>query len=119
MSLENLKEYARRCATEPEMGRAAREIGMENIEEHIVVSERLGLEWDRADLLALSRELVDSDDLEDVSPEELEQIAGGVCTTTAVVVVGVVVGVAAGAAVGGAAGAAVGGGVAAAGDGGW
>ena len=112
MSLENFKEYVRRCASDPEMRQAAKEFGTENLDEHINVSRGLGLEWDRNDLAAFRTELVGSDELEDLDQEELEAIAGGVCTITAVVVV---------AAVSGAAGAvaAATGGAAAAGDGGW
>ena len=119
MSLENLKEYARRCATEPEMRQAAREIGIEDVDEHMSIAEGLGLEWGREDMLAYRRELVKGDDLEDISQEDLEQIAGGICTITAVVVVGVVAGAAAGGAAGAAAGTAVGGGASSAGDGSW
>ena len=119
MSLENLKEYARRCATEPEMRQSAREIGIEDVEEHMSLAESLGLKWGRKDMLAYRRELVEGDDLEDISQEDLEQIAGGVCTITAVVVVSVVAGAAAGGAAGAAAGTAAGGGASAAGDGNW
>ena len=119
MSLENLKEYVRQCASDPEMRQTAREIGVENIDEHMSISRNLGLEWDRGDLVALRTEMVGADELEDLDQEELEAIAGGICTITAVVVVGVVVGIVAGAVVGAAAGAAVGGGASAAGDGGW
>ena len=119
MSLEDLKEYVRRCASDPEMRQAAREIGTENLDEHIDVSRELGLEWDRGDLVAFRAELVGGDELEDLDQEELEAIAGGICTTTAVVVVSVAAGAAAAGAAGAAAGTAVGGGVSAAGDGGW
>ena len=35
MSLENLKEYASRCATDPDLLVAAKSIGIADIEEHI------------------------------------------------------------------------------------
>jgi hypothetical protein len=116
MSVENLKEYARRCAKDPELRAVARDIGMADMDEHMRHAEGLGLDWNRSDLVAFRKELIDEDeDLADLSEEELEEIAGGGITTTAAVAVGVGVGVVAG----GAAGAAVGGGGAAAGDGGW
>lgn len=121
MSVENLKEYARRCATDPELRAVAKEIGISDLDEHMRHSESMGLDWDRGDLVAFWREMTDSGegDLADLSEEELEEIAGGGATTTAAVAIGVAVGAAAGAAVGAAA---VGGGVgaaAAAGRGGW
>ncbi len=124
MSVENLKEYARRCAVDPELRAAARNIGMTDMDEHMRHAESLGLSWDRGDLVAFRKEVIDSEgDLADLSEEELEEIAGGGVTTTAAVVVGVSVGVgagvAAGAGAGAAAGAAAGGGATAAGDGGW
>ncbi len=119
MSVENLKEYATRCATEPELRKAANEIGLENLDKHISLSESLGLSWDRDDMVAFRRELVDSDDLEDLTEEDLEMVAGGICTTTAVVVGGVVAGAVGAGTVAGVAAAGAAGGAAAAGDGGW
>ena len=121
MSVENLKEYARRCAADPELRVVAKEIGMSDVDEHMRHSGRLGLDWDRGDLVAFRKEVADTEgDLEDLDEEELEQIAGGAgVTTTMAVALGVAAGVAGGAAVGAAAGSAVAGGVAAAGRGGW
>ena len=120
MSLEQLKEYSRRCATDPEVRAAAKAIGLTDVDEHIRHAKRLGLEWTRRDMVNFRNEVMDvDDDLAEMSDEDLELVAGGVCTTTAVVVGGVVAGAAVGTAAAGAAGAAVGGGAAAAGGGGW
>ena len=105
MSVENLKEYARRCASEPELRAKAKEIGMSDMDEHMRHAESLGLGWTLDDMVAFRKEMIDDQgDLEDLSEEDLEQVAGGVVTATAVAVAGSV---------------AVIGGVAAAGDGGW
>ncbi len=105
MSVENLKEYARRCAAEPELRAKAKEIGMSDMDEHMRHAESLGLGWTLDDMVAFRKEMIDDQgDLEDLSEEDLEQVAGGVVTATAVAVAGSV---------------AVIGGVAAAGDGGW
>ena len=120
MSVENLKEYAVRCATEPELRDSARAIGLQDVDKHMRHAESMGLDWTRDDLVSFCREIVDADEeLADLSEEELEQVAGGAITTTAVVVVSAVAGGVAAGAVAGAAGAAVGGGVAAAVAGGW
>ena len=120
MSVENLKEYARRCAVDPELRTAAKDIGMGNMDEHMRQAESIGLAWDRSDLVEFQKEMTGTEgDLEDISEEELDQVAGGVITTTAAVAVGVGVGLVAGGVVGGAVGAAVGGGASAAGRGGW
>ena len=124
MSLENLKEYARRCATQPEMLEAAREIGIHDVGKHMSHAESLGLEWDKSDWLAFRDEVVDikdkaqrESDLEDLSEEELELVAGGLFSVT--VVAAVAVGAAVGGGVAAAGSTAATGGAAAAGDGGW
>ena len=120
MSVENLKEYARRCAGEPELGRQAREIGIENIDEHIRVAADMDLDWSWSDLKAFRNEMIGlEDDVEDLSEEELEQVAGGAFSVT--LVTSLVVGTAVGAVVGGAVAGAASGAAAgvAAGKGGW
>ena len=113
MSVENLKEYARRCAEEPELRAKAKALGVSDVEGHMREAGSLGLHWTMDDMVALRKELVDAEGEGDLSEEELEQIAGGAVTVTAAVVVGAVVaGV-----VGAGAGAAVGVGVAAGGTG--
>ena len=119
MSVENLKEYARRCAADPELRAVAKDIGLGDVDEHMRHAGSMGLDWDKDDLVVFRKELGDGEDLEDLSEDELEQIAGGFVTATALAVVGAVAGAAAGIAVGGiAAGVAVGA-VGAAGRGGW
>ena len=88
MSVENLKEYARRCAVDPELRTAAKDIGMGNMDEHMRQAESIGLAWDRSDLVEFQKEMTGTEgDLEDISEEELDQVAGGVITTTAAVAV--------------------------------
>lgn len=121
MSVENLKEYARRCATDPELRAVAKEIGMADMDEHMRHSESLGLDWTWDDMVAFRKEVIDSEeDLADLSEEELEQIAGGLgITTTLAVVTLAAVGIGVGAVVGAAAGGAAAGATASAGQGGW
>ena len=120
MSVENLKEYARRCAAEPELLARAKAFGLTDMDEHMRHAESLGLDWSRGDLVTFRKEVVDAEgDLDDLSEDQLEQVAGGGITTTLAVVVAVSVGIGAGVVVGAGVGSAVGGGVAAAGDGGW
>ena len=92
MSVENLKEYARRCATEPEMRQAAKDIGWEDIPAHRRRSESLGLEWDMRDMADFRNELTQEEGFENLDEEDLDKIAGGVCTVTAVIVGSAVVG---------------------------
>ncbi|MCY4431908.1 MAG: hypothetical protein OXC11_16165 [Rhodospirillales bacterium] len=97
MSLEHLKEYARRCAMEPELRAEAKALGLQDIDGHIRHAGNLGLDWTADDMVAFRKEVIDAGgELEDLSEEELERVAGGVVTTTAVVasaVAGVAVGV--------------------------
>lgn len=119
MSVENLKEYARRCADDPELRAMARTIGLTDVEEHMRHSESMGLDWTTDDLAAFRKEVIDDkEDLVDLTEEELERVAGGIALVTLAVAVGVGAGV--GAVVGaGAVGTAAGGAAAASGKGGW
>ena len=118
MSTENLKEYARRCATEPELLARAKEFGLTDMDKHMRYAESLGLDWTTGDLAAFRKEVIDAEgDFDDLSEEELEQVAGGAFSTTMAVSVAVGLAVGAGATVA-VTSASVGGGTAA-GDGGW
>ena len=112
MSVENLKEYARRCAAEPNLRAKAKEIGLSDMDEHMRHAESLGLDWTRGDLADFRKEVIDAEgDLEDLSEQDLEQVAGGAVTATVALAVAVV-GISAGAT-------AAAGGAVAAGDGNW
>ena len=87
MSVENLKEYARRCATEPELRAAAIELGILDVEGHIRHAASLDLDWTMDDMIAFRKEVIESEDGFDyLTEEELEQIAGGGVSMTAMVV---------------------------------
>jgi len=60
MSVENLKEYARRCASEPELRARAKEIGVADVDEHMRHAESLGLDWTRNDIAAFRRQKIDA-----------------------------------------------------------
>ena len=108
MSVENLKEYARRCAAEPELRARARAIGTEDMEAHQRHAASLGLDWTMDDMLAFRKEVTGVQGESDMLTEEdLDQVAGGVAMVTGIVV-GIVAGIAAGAVVGVVGGAAAG-----------
>ena len=95
MSVENLKEYVRRCAAEPELRAKAKEIGMSDMDEHMRYAESLGLAWTKGDLAAFRKEAIEAEgDLEDLSEEDLEKVAAGAVTAT-VVLAAIAVGAAA------------------------
>ena len=122
MSVENLKEYVRRCATEPELREKARSLGTADLEQHRLYSGSLGLEWSADDMMAFRKEVIDAEgDLVDLTEEELEQVAGGIAASTVAgaVAVGAAVGVVVGGAGAAAATTAAGGTAAASGGGGW
>ena len=62
MSLENLKEYALRCANEPELRETVKAIGMTDLEGQMRYAESLGLEWTMDDMAALRKEVTSSED---------------------------------------------------------
>ena len=97
MSVEHLKEYVRRCATEPELREQAKALGVADLEQHIRHSASLGLAWSADDMTAFRKEMIDAEDgLDDLTEEELEQVAGGVVSVTLGVSLAVGVGVGAG-----------------------
>ena len=108
MSVENLKEYARRCANEPELLAKAKAIGLSDMEGHMQNARSLDLDWTMDDLVAFRQEVIEAEgDTDDLGEDELEQVAGGVVTAVAAVVAaGVAGGVAGGAVVGAGVGAA-------------
>ncbi len=79
MSVENLKEYARRCAADPELRARAKEIGATDLDGQIAHAASLGLNWTKDDMVAFQEEIQGDGEL---GEEDLEKVAGGVVTTT-------------------------------------
>lgn len=86
MSIENLKEYERRCVSDADVREKAKAIGGSDLEGHMQFSESLGLSWTKADIAAYRKERVSSDEdfEEELSADDLELVSGGWFTTTAV-----------------------------------
>jgi hypothetical protein len=84
MSLDALKEYGRRCATDPALARRAKEIGIGNVQGQIEHARTLGLNWTQDDMAALARETGAGAEL---SEEQLERVAGGIVSLTAALAV--------------------------------
>ena len=82
MSVEHLKEYGKRLAENEEIRNRAKEIGF-NIEGQIAYGKELGFDFNMEDMQALADEAGFSKD--ELSEEQLELIAGGVLTITAIV----------------------------------
>jgi len=116
MSMEDLKEYARRCASEPELRARAKAIGFADPDGHIEHGKSLGLEFGMEDAIAFRNESVEADgEIVELGEDDLEQIAGGALTATAAIAVGAGLavagaGIVAGAVGAGAAGTSAGGG---------
>ena len=85
MSVENIKEYARRCAADPDLRAKAKAIGMTNLDGQIVNAKSLGLDWTKEDFAGFTKEMQAEGEL---SEEDLENVAGGIVTSTAAAVVG-------------------------------
>lgn len=118
MSVENLKEYAVRCANEPELRAKAKELGAMDLKGHMLHADSLGLDWSERDIIAFKTEVLGPDqDLSDLTEEDLEGIAGGAVTLTAAVTT--LVAIAAAGATAGVVASATAGAVTATGKGGW
>lgn len=84
MSIEDLKKFGQLCNDDLEVRDRAKEIGLTDTDGLIAYGRELGLEFTGQDMLDLAREAgIHSDEL---SEEDLERIAGGVCTVTAAAV---------------------------------
>ncbi len=80
MSVEDLKEYARRCASDSDLRAKAKEIGATNLDAQIQHAASMGLNWTKEDMVAFQEELQADGEL---GEDDLEKVAGGVVTTTA------------------------------------
>ena len=102
MSVENFKKFGQLCAEDEKIRERVKQIGVENIDTWIAYSkDELGLEFTKEDMQSLAAEIGPVDEL---TEDQLEQVAGGFATSTVGAVLGAVGGVAAAAgAVGGAA----------------
>ena len=81
MSVADLKQYGLMIAEQEEVRQHAKEIGIEHLDGQIAYAKELGLEFSLEDMQALAEEAgVTGDEL---SEEQLEQIAGGAITLSA------------------------------------
>ena len=94
MSVQDLKKFGQLCAEDPVVRQKAKELGMTNLEGQVAYAKTLGLEFNADDIKALAKEAGVAGN--ELSEEQLEQVAGGCLSTIAAVVgvVGAVVGVA-------------------------
>jgi len=88
MSVENFKKFGQRCAEDVAVREKVKAIGLDNVDGWIAYSKaELGLEFSKEDMQALAEEVGPMDEL---SEEQLEQVAGGVVTSTVGIVAGCV-----------------------------
>ena len=97
MSVEDLKKYGLMCIGDEDLKAKAETMGMD-IEKHIAHGKELGLDFGSEDFQTLGEETGFSKD--ELTDEQLERIAGGAATATALGI-GLVVGAAVGAVAGG------------------
>ncbi len=90
MSVQDLKKYGKMAAEDPKVRAKAKEIGLMNVKGQAAYAKTLGLNFDEADMQALSREAVPKGEL---SEKDLQAVAGGVASATALAVAGLAVGV--------------------------
>ena len=98
MSIENLKKYGILCTQDETVREKAKAIGLQDIPGQITYATSLGLPFTHEDMAALAKE-VGANQKDELSEEDLEKVAGGIVSTTALAIAGGVV--SAGAAVGG------------------
>lgn len=89
MSIQDLKNYGRLCTEDETVRVRAKAIGLNNVAGQIAYAKELGFDFGPADLQGLAQEAGISKN--ELNEAELERVAGGFLTTTAVVVAAVVV----------------------------
>ena len=90
MSVVDLKQYGQMIAEQDEVRQHAKEIGIEHLDEQMAYAKELGLEFSLEDMQALAEEAGMTED--ELSEEQLEQIAGGVIGLVGALAVGALVG---------------------------
>ncbi len=90
MSVQDLKKYGKMAAEDPKVRAEAKKIGLMNVKGQAAYAKTLGLNFDEADMQALSRESVPKGEL---SEKDLQAVAGGIASATALAVAGLAVGV--------------------------
>lgn len=88
MSVADFKKYGQLIVDNEEVRQKAKEIGMNNLEGQIAYAKELGLEFTVDDMKDMAEEAGISTD--ELSDEQLEQVAGGGVSTTAALVTGFV-----------------------------
>ncbi len=100
MSVQDLKKFGQLCVENETVRARAKAIGLNDMPGQITYAKELGFDFSIADLQTLAQEAGISKN--ELSEAELQQVAGGVVTTTAAVAVaGLVIGAGVGAAVAG------------------
>jgi predicted ribosomally synthesized peptide with nif11-like leader len=87
MSVENLKKYGKMCAESEEVRKKAKELGIQDPDGQIAYAKTLGLEFSKEDMEALAKE-AGIEGKEELSEDDLKNVAGGFATTTMAVVGG-------------------------------
>jgi predicted ribosomally synthesized peptide with nif11-like leader len=88
VSVENLKKYGQLCAEKEEVREKAKEIGLQDIDGQIAYAKTQGLDISKEDFAALAKE-AGIEKKNELSEEDLKKVAGGIVSTTAAVVVGI------------------------------
>ena len=90
MSVENLKKFGMLCAENEDVRKRAKEIGLNDFEGLMAYGREMNLDFSREDLATLAKDAGVS--RQELSEEQLEQVAGGIYTMTVVAPLLLVVG---------------------------
>jgi predicted ribosomally synthesized peptide with nif11-like leader len=89
MSVEKLKKYGQLCETNEEVRAKAKEIGLQDLNGQIAYAKTLGLDIAKEDFEALAKE-AGLEKKDELSEEELKQVAGGFVLLSVALVAAVV-----------------------------
>ena len=88
MSVESFKQFSQKVADDEAIREKVKEIGQTNVDGIIAYANQLGYSFTSDDMIATAKEA--GVNVDELNEEQLEKVAGGVATATAVAVAGVV-----------------------------
>lgn len=83
MSVEELKAFGKKVVEDEKLKKKAKEIGMEDVEGIITLAKENGFDVSKEDMEAAAEEMKSTGELNE---DDLEQVAGGFVTSTALAV---------------------------------
>ena len=90
MSVDALKEFSKKCVTDETLKKRVKEIGLKDLDGLVAYGKEQGYEFSKEDFGTMAKEAEGNKELSDA---DLEKVAGGIVSATAMGVAGLAVAV--------------------------